>query len=149
MKPEAVLSWSARAWGVASAVLLLAFAFGGKEHLRLTASEAVGFLFFPLGVIAGFAIAWWRELAGGMVTIVSLALFYVWQFSQAGQLPTGPYFLLFAAPGFLHVASALLAARRGRSAATATAVVSRRCADRPNVELGAARAPARDDDSGE
>lgn len=122
MKPESVLSWAARAWGIASALLLLAFAFGGQEHIRLTAGEAVGFLFFPLGVITGFVVAWRRELAGGLVTVGSLALFYLWLTARDGKLPTSPYFLLFAAPGFLHIASATIVALRGRGAATANRV---------------------------
>jgi len=73
-------------------------------------------------VIAGFAIAWRRELAGGLVTVGSLALFYLWLFVRDGRWPAGGYFLLFAAPGFLHVASALLAARGERSAASAADV---------------------------
>jgi hypothetical protein len=118
MRLVTVLRWTARVWGIASTLLLLAFAFGGREHVRFTANEAIGFLFFPIGVIAGFAVAWWRELAGGLITMGSLALFYVWLFARDGRLPTGPYFLLFAAPGILHIASALLAARRGPSATT-------------------------------
>src|SRR5262245_54230456 len=54
MKPEAVLRWAARAWGVASTLLVVAFLFGGREHVRPTANEALGLLFFPIGVIAGF-----------------------------------------------------------------------------------------------
>lgn len=53
MKTESVLRWIARAWGLAGGLLLLAFAFGGREHFRLTADEAVGFLLFPVGVVAG------------------------------------------------------------------------------------------------
>jgi hypothetical protein len=112
MRPETVLLWAARVWGVASALLLFAFAFGGREHLRFTAGEAVAFLLFPAGVVVGFAVAWRWELAGGLVTVGSLALFVLYVFAWSGRWP-GPYFLLFAAPGFLHVASALLAARRG------------------------------------
>jgi hypothetical protein len=110
MRAVAVLRWTGRAWGIASALLLLGFAFGGREHVRFTAGEAVGFLLFPLGVIAGFAVAWRRELVGGLVTVGSLALFYLWVFARDGRLPAGPYFLLFAAPGFLHVVIALIAA---------------------------------------
>lgn len=112
MRAESVLRWTARAWGLASGLLLFAFAFGGREHVRFTAGEAVGFLFFPVGVVAGFAIAWRRELAGGLVTVGSLALFYLWVFVRAGRLGIGPYFLLFAVPGFLHIISALMAALR-------------------------------------
>jgi hypothetical protein len=113
MSLQAIVRWTARAWGLASTVLLVAFALGGREDVRMTAGEAVGFLLFPVGVIVGFAVAWWRELAGGLVTVGSLALFYLWLFWRDGRLAGGPYFLLFAAPGFLHVVSALLAARRG------------------------------------
>ena len=74
MRPEVVLHWTARVWGIASALLLLAFAFGGREHFRFTAAEAVGLLLFPVGVIVGFAVAWRRELVGGLVTISSLIL---------------------------------------------------------------------------
>ncbi len=121
----AVLRWSARVWGIASALLLLAFAFGGREHVRFTAGEAVGFLLFPVGVIAGFAIAWRRELVGGLVTVGSLALFSLWLFVRDGQL-VGPYLSLFAAPGFLHVVSALIAAYGGRGVPAADPVGSSR-----------------------
>jgi hypothetical protein len=111
MRLETALRWTARAWGLASGLLLLAFAFGGREHVRFTTDEAVGFLLFPVGVVAGFAVAWRRELAGGLVTVGSLALFFLWLFARGGRLSAGPYFLLFAAPGFLHIVSARLAAR--------------------------------------
>lgn len=113
IKLEFVLRWIARVWGLASALLLLTFAFGGREHLRFTAAEFMGFMLFPIGVIAGFVVAWRRELAGGLITAGSLALFYVWQVVRVGQWAAGPYFLLFAAPGFLHIANGLLRMRRG------------------------------------
>lgn len=100
---EPALRWIARIGGVASTLMLLAFAFGGNEHLRLNATEAVAFLFFPLGIIAGFGLAWRRELLGGLLTIGSLAMFYLWIFVSSGRIPTGPYFLLFATPGLFHL----------------------------------------------
>lgn len=115
MRPEVLLRWIARGWGAASTVLLFMFAFGGQEHLRFRAGEAVAFLFFPVGLVAGFALAWRHELAGGLVAVGSLALFYVWLFALAGRVPTTPWFLVFAAPGILHVASALIAVRRERA----------------------------------
>jgi len=81
----------------------------------MTTNEAVGFLFFPVGVIVGFAVAWRREAFGGLITLGSLALFYVWMFNRDGRFPSGPYFFLFAAPGLLHVVSALIAGRRSRA----------------------------------
>ena len=110
MKADVVLRWTARAWGAASALLLFAFAFGGREHLRFTPGEAVAFGLFPVGVVAGFVIAWRRELTGGLVTVGSRAVFGLYAFAWSGRW-LGPYFLLFAAPGFLHVASAVIARR--------------------------------------
>jgi hypothetical protein len=122
MRAGIILRWAARVWGIASTLLILAFAFGGLEHLRLTPGEAVGFLCFPVGVVAGFVVAWWREGLGGVIAIGSLALFYLWMFARDGRVPGGPYFLLFAAPGFLHVASALIRRQRGQSAHNADPV---------------------------
>lgn len=116
MKLEIALCWVARAWGVASSVLLFMFAFGGREHLRFTVHEAVAFLFFPVGVVAGFVLAWRRELVGGMVSVGSLALFYVCLFAFAGRVPMTPWFLVFAAPGFLHIASGMIAGCAEKSA---------------------------------
>lgn len=118
MRTAIALRWIARVWGIATTLLVLAFILGGRESMRLTATEAVGFLCFPVGVIAGFAVAWRRELLGGLLTIGSLALFYLWIFARDGRLPIGPYFLLFAAPGFLHVAGALIARDSPRCRAT-------------------------------
>jgi hypothetical protein len=111
MKMVDILRWTARLWGIASALLLVAFAFGGGENLHFTVKTAIAFLFFPVGVVAGFMVAWWSDLAGGLITVGSLAVFYVYIFAIGGHLPTSPYFLLFAAPGFLHIAAALF--RRG------------------------------------
>jgi hypothetical protein len=113
MQLNVVLRWTARVWSIASVLLILAFVVGGRESLRPTANEVVGLLLFPLGVVVGFGIAWWREGIGGLITVGSLALFYLWMFARDGRLPAGPYFLLFAAPGFLHIASALLERSRG------------------------------------
>src|SRR5262245_7196253 len=104
--------WIARMWGIASALLLLAFAFGGHEHLRFTVREAMAFLLFPVGVIVGFVIAWWRELTGGLVTVGCFFLFCLLLLAGSGQWP-GIYFVLFAAPGFFHIASCVLARRGG------------------------------------
>lgn len=102
------LGWVARAWGVASALLLFLFAFGGREHLRFTAGEAMAFLLFPVGVIAGFVISWWRELTGGLVTVGCFLVFCLFLHAWSGRWP-GIYFFLFTAPGFLHLANAVLA----------------------------------------
>lgn len=111
MELGTLLRWTARTLGAISALLLLAFAFGGSEHLHFAGDEAIAFLLFPVGVMLGFAVAWWRDLSGGLITVASLALFYLYMHAL-GKWPPGPYFLLFAAPAFLHIASALIARRK-------------------------------------
>lgn len=99
--------WVAHLWALASALLILAFIVGGRESMRPTAQEALGLLLFPGGILLGFGIAWWREGLGGLITVLSLALFYVWLISRDGQFPYGPWFVLFSFPGFIHAANAL------------------------------------------
>lgn len=112
MNAGTVLRWVGRAWGLASGGLLLLFLFGGRENLRPTAEQAALMLFFPVGVLLGFAVAWRSDLAGGLITVGSLAGFYLAIAALGGAVPTTPYFLLFAGPGFLHLAAALAARRR-------------------------------------
>ena len=107
MRLDMALRWTARLWSIASIAVLLAFAFGGRESIRPTAAQAVGVLLFPVGVTVGLVVAWRREGLGGLVSVCSLALFYFWMFTRLGRMPTGPYFLLLAAPGFLFIACAL------------------------------------------
>jgi hypothetical protein len=107
MNVNALGRWIARIWGIGVFFLILAFVAGGREGMRPSANEAIALLLFPGGVLIGFAIAWWREGVGGLVSIACLALFYLWMFAYSGRFPTGPYFLVFAAPGFLHAFNAL------------------------------------------
>src|SRR5947209_6704559 len=96
--------WTARTWGILSFLLILAFFAGGAESMRPTFNEAVALLLFPVGVLVGFGIAWRWEAVGGLFSLTSLALFYLLLLAWSGRFPAGPYFLLFSAPGFLHLA---------------------------------------------
>lgn len=110
MRTSTAIRWTAHALSIAGTLLLLAFTFGGRESLRFTAMEAAGFLCFPIGIVAGFVIAWRRAMLGGTVTLASLALFYGWMFARDGRIG-GPYFLAFGLPGFLYLASVYVARR--------------------------------------
>jgi hypothetical protein len=112
MRFSHILRWIARVWGIVSFLLIAAFMFGGAEHLRPTANEAIGMALFPIGVLIGFAVAWWREGLGGLISVCSLALFYGWSYFRSERFPTGPYFLLFSAPGFIHLFNAAMSRRK-------------------------------------
>lgn len=99
-----VLRWSARIWSVLALGILLLFAFGeGLNLAQFTARELVLFLFFPLGVFLGMALAWRWEGLGGGVTVASLAAFYLANRLYSSSFPRGLAFVALAAPGFLFV----------------------------------------------
>ncbi len=99
--------WTARIAAVLCITVLASFLFG-EEFGSPTPREWIGLTFFPAGVILGLALGWWREGLGAIVTLGSLAAFYLYLAAFGGGLPAGPYFLLFASPGFLYAASWLL-----------------------------------------
>ncbi len=103
-----VLRWTARATSVASILLLGMFAFGGSEAFTPTATEAVALAFFPGGVALGMLLGWWREGLGGLITLISLGLFYAWLIALGGHAPRTPLFLIFSSPGLLFLACWLL-----------------------------------------
>jgi hypothetical protein len=70
--------------------------------------EMVGFLFFPVGISIGMILGWKNEFIGGLIAVASLAFFYVWNFIVAGYFPTGPWFLLLVAPGFLFLIAGII-----------------------------------------
>jgi hypothetical protein len=82
-------------------IVLIALGTGGAP----VTSEIIGLAFFPVGIVIGFGVAWWREGIGGIISVLSLIGFYVWPFAVRGQLPHGPYFFLFTAPSALFLLS--------------------------------------------
>lgn len=105
------LSWVARIWSLAGIAFLLVFIFGevfSGHGAKPTAAEWIGLAFFPGGVGAGLVVAWFREGIGGIIATGCLIGFYGWNLLERGRFPTGPYFLLVAAPGILFLLSSLL-----------------------------------------
>ena len=107
--PLAVIKLLARLTSIASITLLLMlFAGEGLHPSRITTSEWVGLLFFPIGVMIGMVIAWWKEGVGSLVTVGSLLAFYVvYGYLMRNHLG-GWAFIVFASPGFLFLLHWLL-----------------------------------------
>lgn len=113
--------WLARITSVVSIGLLAMFA--TEPSGPPTGSELALMAFFPVGVVIGMMLGWWKEALGGLVTIASLAVFYVLFFIMAGKVSIGPYFAIFASPGLLFLLSAWL--HRGAVGGTGTDRVDR------------------------
>ena len=105
-----IVRWTARALSVLSTAVLLLFVFGEPFPVaKITATEWLGLMLFPVGVVIGFAVAWWRERLGGLITLGSLLAFYlVFVFVMKEQLTEGVWFLVFAFPGVLFLIAAVM-----------------------------------------
>jgi hypothetical protein len=99
-----VLGWLARVLGVISTAVLLLFVIGEPSGFStIRADEVIGLVFFPCGLIVGLVLAWYRELLGGLIAVGSVVCFYViYEALLHGGWP-GWWFMVFAAPGALHL----------------------------------------------
>jgi hypothetical protein len=102
--------WFARAVSVLSIGLLLLFFIGeGFSPHGIATREWIGLLFFPFGVVVGIAVAWKREVLGSLLSIGSLAGFYlVYGLLLSGRLPRGYAFAAFTSPAFLFLLTWLI-----------------------------------------
>lgn len=107
--PLLVLRWIARIASIASIAMLALFATSGGNFP--TAAQWLLIAFFPIGVAVGMIVAWWREILGGAITLISLIAFYAILLAKSGTLPATPWFVIFAAPGLLLLLCGMLSSR--------------------------------------
>ncbi len=107
--PLAIIEMLARVGSIASITLLLLLFQGEAFHpSEIAPREWIGLLFFPIGVIVGMVVAWWKEGLGSVITVGSLAAFYlVYGYVMRNHI-AGWAFLTFASPGFLFLLHWLL-----------------------------------------
>ena len=115
--PLAIIELLPRVGSIASITLLLMLFVGEGFHpSKISTNEWAGLLFFPIGVVIGMAIAWWKEGLGSVITVGSLIGFYlVWGYIMRNHIG-GWWFLVFASPGFLFLLHSLLSAGEERHA---------------------------------
>ena len=114
-----IIRWSARALSLLSIGIILLFFFGEadfSEPVRIRPVEAIAIVFFPVGIVAGMVVGWWREGLGAAISVGSLLAFYTYHFAVWRRFPSGPFFLLFALPGFIFGMTWLLSQRRSEEA---------------------------------
>jgi len=114
--PLSIARWTARLASLASTGLIALFAFGPAERALPTPGEWLLLAFFPIGVVAGMLLAWWRELLGGCISVASLAIFYALLALRSGHIPASPWFLIFSLPAFVFLTRGLLSRTRAASA---------------------------------
>jgi len=106
----AVLKWLARILSLLSTALILLYLLDENFdpwsiiktepyfHLSFPA-HAILFLFFPVGIIAGFITAWWSEGIGGSISVLSLIGYYITNYIfTSGVFPEGPAYWILTSP---------------------------------------------------
>lgn len=99
-----MLRWTARIFAIACLAILSLFIFGESIEYwsKITFKQAIGLLFFPVGLVVGLILAWWREILGGTISVVSVICFYViYGWFSNNSLALGWWFIVFAIPGIL------------------------------------------------
>jgi hypothetical protein len=97
-----VIRWAARILSMVSVGVILLFIVGeGFNPAVLKISEWIGFLFFPVGIMVGMIVAWWKEGIGGGITVGSFVIFYAVNFFSVHAFPRGWAFFVFASPALL------------------------------------------------
>ena len=99
------LRWLARFGSLASLsfVLLMVVGHSGSADLVPSRTEWTGLMFFPTGVCLGLLLAFRFERAGAILSLCSLAGFYLWHYSVAHSAPDGPWFILLTSPALLSI----------------------------------------------
>ena len=100
-----VAHWAGCLLGTAVVLLFVVFAVGeGPPPLgAMNASFAAVAI-----MLVGFLLAWWHDLAGGVVSLAGIAAFYALEFAANGHAPSGWFFPLCFVPGVLNVLAWLL-----------------------------------------
>ena len=100
--PLALIEFLARAGSVISiALLLLLFQAEALHPSEIAPREWFGLVFFPIGIIVGLVIAWWKEGLGTSITLGSLLAFY-FVYGYLLEYHIGGWaFVMFASPAFL------------------------------------------------
>lgn len=100
------LQWTARGLSLLSLGMLLLFMVGeGFNPFHMQPREAALSFCFPLGLMLGLALGWWRAMLGGTLGVASVLAFYLLHLAQTGRFPGGVFFALFSLPALVFLAA--------------------------------------------
>ncbi len=83
-----VIRWATRILSILTALLFLVFFFGEADFTTapsLSVAEWVMIFFEPVMLLVGMAIAWKREMLGGIIVIASVVLFNIISMIASGR----------------------------------------------------------------
>jgi hypothetical protein len=107
--PLTMVEILARVGSIASITLLVMLFSDEVIHPSyISPGEWVGLLFFPVGIVIGMIVAWWKEGVGSAITVASLlGLYLVYGYLLRNHVG-GWVFIVLASPGFLFLLHWLL-----------------------------------------
>ena len=115
--PLALVELLARVGSIASITLLVIIFQAETFHPSgIAPREWLGLIFFPIGIVVGMIVAWWKEGFGASLTLGSLVAFYFVYGYLLSSHVDGWAFIVFASPGFLFLLHWLLYRRENRYA---------------------------------
>lgn len=101
----AVIRWTARFLTIFNIIIIGMF-LQGFDYQKVRFEEWFGLLLFPFGVVFGALLAWWNELLGSLISLASLAVFYlVYGYFVNGSIIQSWTFMFFAVPAILFLIS--------------------------------------------
>ena len=106
--------WTGRVLSVLAIAFILLIFLGEAvlgQSIPFTWQELIMLLFFPIGLMVGLVVAWWREALGAGITLGSLAAFYLVEWLATGDLARGPFFALLASPAIFYALAYLCSQR--------------------------------------
>lgn len=108
-----IIKWTARILSLFCISLILLFAFGESGSGNPPGfREIIGLLLFPTGVVLGLIIAFKKTTLGGLISVFSLLLFYLWHYITTYSFPTGAAFIAFTAPAVIFLAASFIELRQ-------------------------------------
>jgi len=106
---ELSFRWLARLTSLLSLAIVAMFLLAEPFNPRnVRGREWIGFVCFPIGVMIGLIIAWWKEGLGATISLCSLAAFYLIYGWLMGSNVNSLAFVVFASPAFLFLIAWLL-----------------------------------------
>jgi hypothetical protein len=100
--------WVAGLLGTAIVLVFVVFAIGeGAPAVLLLRPQTWALLV----MLVGFVLVWWRDLAGGVISLFGIGAFYLLNYLEAERFPGGWVFPLCFLPGVLAVAAYLMQTR--------------------------------------
>jgi hypothetical protein len=100
-----IFRWVSRILSLSLIILIILFLSEPANSPSL--KEIFLLAFFPLGLVLGYILSYFKELLGSVIAITSLILFFIIGYYNGANYFSIMYFYLFLIPAFINIAIVL------------------------------------------